>query len=72
MKVKELKEMLNGVDDDMNVVISVNTPGGYVCPDGAVVSVKRATLGIDWHGYDFMLIPEFKLDVSNINEWVNN
>jgi len=42
MTVKELKEILNNADDYQEVMICVETPGGYVCPDGAVVGLKKA------------------------------
>ena len=34
MTVRELREVLNHADPEEVVKICVNTPGGWVCPDG--------------------------------------
>ena len=69
MTVGKLKEMLKDVPDDMSVEICVNTPGGYICPDGATVGVKMAMPGIDWHMEDFLLVPTNKLDIHDVGKW---
>lgn len=40
MTVKELKSRLEGMEDDAQVNICVETPGGWLCPDGATVGIK--------------------------------
>ena len=69
MTVRELKEILNHVDPDRLVSICVNTPSGWVCPDGCTVEVKSAHCGIDWHGNEILLAPMYKLDIHDVNEW---
>ena len=69
MTVGMLKDMLKDVPDDMSVEICVNTPAGYVCPDGAVVGVKMAMRGMDWHMGDFLLVPTNKLDIHDVGKW---
>lgn len=72
MTVKELKEVLDRAHDDQEVVICVETPSGYVCPDGAVVGIKIAcSRGIDWHSHECLLIPEYKLQIANVEKWAN-
>lgn len=61
MTVKKLKELLERVDDDLRVTISCETPECWVCPDGCTVDLKSAYMGIDWHGHEFVLIPERRL-----------
>ena len=71
MTVKELKTVLDEMEPDLKVGICVNTPGGWVCPDGCVVGVKLATRGIDWHGWEVLLVPEHKLDIHDVEEWAH-
>ena len=49
MTVKELKDVLELMDDDAKVGICVNVPAGWVCPDGCVVDVDSVYMGFDWH-----------------------
>lgn len=46
MTVKELKDVLELMDDDAKVGICVNEPPGYMCPDGCVVDVDRVCMGV--------------------------
>jgi len=72
MTVKELKEALNRCHDDMEVSVRIETPGGLVCPDGAVCDVFRACRGIDWHGHELLIIPKYKLklvDEEEVEKW---
>ena len=70
MKVSELKRILENADQDNEVVIEVETPSGFVCPDGAVVGIKYvAARGIDWHGHETVITPEYKLKIKNIDNW---
>lgn len=61
MTVKKLRELLDGLDDDFRVTISCETPDGWVCPDGCTVDLNTAYRGFDWHGHEFVLIPEKRL-----------
>ena len=69
MTVRELKEILNHADPDQLVSICVNSPSGWVCPDGCTVEVKAAYRGIDWHGNEILLAPMYKLDIHDVDEW---
>lgn len=72
MKVKELIKILEKSDPENEVSISVNTPGGFICPDGAMIGIKTAcSRGIDWHGHEAILIPEYSLDVHDIDAWAS-
>lgn len=69
MTVRELKEFLEHADPDNLVKVCVNTPGGWICPDGCVVDVKAAYRGIDWHGDEILLAPLHELDIHDVEEW---
>ena len=69
MTVRELKEILNHADPDQLVSICVNSPSGWVCPDGCTVEVKAAYRGIDWHCNEILLAPLHKLDIHDVEEW---
>lgn len=70
MTVKELKDRLVDVPDDCNVAITIKTPGGYMCPDGAICNIGSASQGFDWHAHDFLLIPTCELQLSD-NGYIN-
>lgn len=61
MLVKELKELLDGVDENLHVMVTCEEPPGMICPDGCAVDIDRGCRGIDWHGFDFLLIPHKRL-----------
>ena len=69
MKVKELKEILEHMGDDAKISICVNTPGGWVCPDGALVDVNSVCVGMDWHSGKVLIVPEHKLDIHDVEAW---
>ena len=69
MTVKELKDVLELMDDDAKVGICVNTPAGWVCPDGCVVDVDSVCMGIDWHQGEVLVVPKHKLDIHDVEEW---
>lgn len=69
MTVKELKEVIDGAEPDMPVKVCVNTPAGWVCPDGCAIGLKSAHYGIDWHMHEILLVPAFKLDIHDVEEW---
>ena len=69
MTVKELKEVLDTAEPDWPVKVCVNTPAGWVCPDGCAIAIKSANHGIDWHTNEILIVPEFKLDIHDIEEW---
>ena len=69
MTVRELKEFLNRADPDSVVKVCVNTPAGWVCPDGCAVDIKAAYHGIDWHTHEIMLVPMFALDIHDVDAW---
>ena len=69
MTVKELKCSLEGMEDDAQVSICVETPAGWVCPDGATVGVKGVYPGFDWHMGEVLVVPEYNLSVSNVEAW---
>ena len=69
MTVRDLKEFLNHSDPDSQVKICVNTPGGWVCPDGCAVDIKAAYHGIDWHTCEILLVPLNQLDIHDVDEW---
>ena len=69
MTVKELKSILEGMGDDAQVSICVETPGGWVCPDGATVGIKGVYHGFDWHMGEVLVVPEYKLDIRNVEAW---
>ena len=71
MTVGELKAVLDKMEPDLKMGICVNTPGGWVCPDGCVVGVNLATRGIDWHGWEVLLVPEHELDIHDVEEWAH-
>ena len=68
MKVKELKGIIDMVDPELEVGIAVETPGGYVCPDGCLVGVRYATRGMDWHMGDFVIVPKYQLRMTEKGE----
>ena len=69
MTVKELKDVLELMDDDVKVGICVNSPSGWVCPDGCVVDVDSVCMGIDWHQGEVLVVPKHKLDIHDVEEW---
>lgn len=69
MTVRELREVLNHADPEEVVKICVNTPGGWVCPDGCAVDIKAAYHGIDWHTCEILLVPLNQLDIHDVDEW---
>ena len=69
MTVKELKDVLELMDDDAKVGICVNTPAGWVCPDGCVVDVDSVCMGIDWHQGEVLVVPKHKVDIHDVDEW---
>ena len=69
MTVKELKEVLDTAEPDWPVKVCVNTPAGWVCPDGCAITIKSANHGIDWHTNEILLVPHCKLDIHDIEEW---
>ena len=69
MTVKEIKDALNNMDDDCDVYICVNTPCGWVCPDGATVGIKGVYEGFDWHMGQVLIVPENRLDIRNVEAW---
>lgn len=72
MTVGELKKTLEGVPDDLNVQVCIETPGAYVCPDGATVDVRMAIEGMDWHMSDFLIVPKYQLklrDDDEVRKW---
>lgn len=72
MTVGDLKKALARHPDDMTVSISIETPSGFMCPDGAVCDVNSVGCGIDWHGHEFMIYPKYELrlrDDSVIERW---
>ena len=72
MTVKELKDVLNLMDDDSDVKICVNTPGGWVCPDGCAIDINGVYMGIDWHQGEVLIAPKHKLDIHDVEAWVRN
>ena len=73
MKAGELKRILDAVDPDLEVGIAVETPFGYLCPDGCLVEVSRARQGIDWHNGDFVIVPKCRLRLTpkGLEDWRN-
>lgn len=72
MTVKELKKVLEKAPDDNEVMICVNEPAGYSCPDGATVEIKKVIpRGIDWHDQHTLIVPFNALDVHNVDKWFN-
>lgn len=69
MTVKELKDVLNLMDDDSEVKICVNEPAGWMCPDGATVDINGVYMGIDWHQGEVLIAPKHKLDIHDVDEW---
>ena len=69
MTVKELKDVLNLMDDDSEVKICVNEPAGWICPDGATVDIHGVYMGIDWHQGEVLIAPKHKLDIHDVDEW---
>ena len=69
MTVKELKDVLNLMDDDSEVKICVNEPAGWICPDGATVDINGVYMGIDWHQGEVLIAPKHKLDIHDVDEW---
>lgn len=69
MTVAELKKALEGMPDDHDVCVCVNEPPGYMCPDGAVVGVKRVVEGIDWHTGTTLIVPMCSLDIHDVGKW---
>ena len=68
MTVGELKKALEGVPDDLNVQVCIETPPCYTCPDGATVDVETVTEGMDWHTSDFLVVPKYRLKLKNNEE----
>lgn len=69
MTVKELKDVLNLMDDGSEVKICVNEPDGWICPDGATVDINGVYMGIDWHQGQVLIAPKHKLDIHDVEEW---
>ena len=69
MTVAELKKALEGMPDDNEVCVCANEPPGYMCPDGAVVGVKRVVEGIDWHTGTTLIVPMCSLDIHDVGKW---
>lgn len=72
MTVGDLKKALARHPDDMTVRISIETPGGFVCPDGAVCDVNRVGRGIDWRSHELMIYPKYRLclrDGAGVKKW---
>lgn len=69
MTVKELKSRLEGMEDDAQVNICVETPGGWLCPDGDTVGIKGVYPGFDWHMGEVLVLPEYKLNIKNVEAW---
>lgn len=67
MTVKELKDVIELMDDDAKVGICVNEPAGWTCPDGCVVDIASA--GFDWHQGEVLVVPKHKLDIHDVKEW---
>lgn len=71
MTLGELKDIVKDMPDDLEVKVCVETPGGWVCPDGATVDVKFATQGFDWHMGDFLIVPMNAIRVKNVDNWAH-
>lgn len=74
MTVESLRHALRDLPGDMRVSICIETPGGFVCPDGAVCDVNSVGRGIDWHDHEFMIRPKYRLrlrDDAEIENWRN-
>ena len=71
MTAGSLKKILDDVDPACRVTISVNTPGGWICPDGCTIEVKAAHHGIDWHMQEVIIVPEHALDIHDISSWAS-
>ena len=69
MNVGELKEALKNADDEMLVKVCVDTPAGWECPDGCAIGIKAAHHGIDWHTHEILIVPEFMLDIHDVEAW---
>lgn len=71
MTLGELRKAINGYPDDMSVYICVETPGGFVCPDGAIVDIRTAVEGMDWHMGQMLITPKYRLSIkeSEIEKW---
>ena len=69
MTVKELKSVLELMNDDAPVKIRVNEPAGWMCPDGCVVDVDGVCTGFDWHQGEVLVVPKHNLDIHDIEEW---
>lgn len=69
MTVGELKKCLEESDDMSEVAICVDTPAGWVCPDGAIVGVKNVTRGIDWLTGFTLLVPQYRLEIHDAEAW---
>lgn len=69
MTVLELKKCLEWYDDMSEVAICVDTPAGWVCPDGAIVGVKNVTMGIDWNLGFTLLVPQYRLEIHDVEAW---
>ena len=69
MTVRELREVLNRANPEEVVKICVNTPGGWICPDGCAVDIKAVYHGIDFHTQEILLVPLHKLDIHDVEEW---
>ena len=69
MTVKELKDVLNLMDDDSEVKICVSEPAGWICPDGATVDINGVYMGFDWHQGEVLIAPKHKLDIHDVDEW---
>lgn len=74
MTVGEVKKLLDGHPDDMPVRISIETPPGFVCPDGALCDIRLVARGIDWHGHEVIVVPRYELrlrDDAEVDKWRN-
>lgn len=65
MTVGEIKKAFEGIPDDTIVKVCVDTPGGYVCPDGCAIDIRHASEGFDWHMGHFLLVPKYNLKLTD-------
>jgi hypothetical protein len=72
MTVGELIEVLTSFNADAKVSICVREPAGWMCPDGAVVDVKKVVDGMDWHNGEVLLVPQVELDIHDVDVWAGN
>ena len=71
MTIGRLKELISDMDDNLEVKIEVESPKGFVCPDGATVGVRTIHRGIDWHYKYAIIIPEYRMKIKDVLKWTN-